>query len=204
MPSNYPSAQSAPSTSSSSPLSLPSPPNVTLSSASLLSSTTAAGCRPCSVPLLIKTYPSTPSAPSASSSSPLSLHSPPHLTLSSASLLSSTAAAGCRPCFQLTTSSPHICSIALPSPSWRLLSLLPLFLCASALTLLPPYLLSYPCLPFPPLPSLPLSPLAPPLQLAAGPPLFSTPLLGFRCPICVAALLPLQPLVLVLWPLSSV
>ncbi|CAI5523795.1 unnamed protein product [Closterium sp. Naga37s-1] len=73
---------------SSSPLPLHSPPHLTLSSASLLSSTTAAGCRLCFVILLIKTYPSSPSAPSPSSSSLLSLHSPPHLILSSASLSS--------------------------------------------------------------------------------------------------------------------
>ncbi|CAI5532190.1 unnamed protein product [Closterium sp. Naga37s-1] len=65
-----------------------------------------------------------------------------------------------------------------------------LFLCASILTLLPPYLLSYHCLPYSPPPSLPLPPL-PPFLLAVVPPLFSTPLLGFRYPISVAALLPL-------------
>ncbi|CAI7834832.1 unnamed protein product [Closterium sp. NIES-53] len=140
-PSNYPSAQSAPSPSS--PLSLPSPPNVTLSFASLLSSTTAAGCRPCSVPLLIKTYPSTPSAPSPSSSSPLSLHSPPHLTLSSASLLSSTAAAGCRPCFVavlLSHSFPPPCpysSSSFVSPHLLHCSPLPLMAPTLALTSLP-------------------------------------------------------------------
>ncbi|CAI5949801.1 unnamed protein product, partial [Closterium sp. NIES-64] len=73
---------------------------------------------------------------------------------------------------------------------WGPLSLFPLFLCVSALAPLSPYLLSYPCLPYSPLPSLPLPPLAT-LLLVTGPPLFSTPLLGFRCPIGVAALLPL-------------
>ncbi|CAI7803921.1 unnamed protein product [Closterium sp. NIES-53] len=81
--------------------------------------------------------------------------------------------------------SPHNCSIAIPYPRCGLFSLLPLFFRASALTLLPSYLLSYPCLPYSPLPSLPLPPLAP-LLPAAGPPLFFTPLLGFRCPISVA------------------
>ncbi|CAI5508890.1 unnamed protein product [Closterium sp. Naga37s-1] len=82
------------------------------------------------------------------------------------------------------------CFTAIPSPIWGLFSLLPLFLCASVLTLLPPYLLSYHCLPYSPPPSLPLPPL-PPFLLAVVPPLFSTPLLGFRYPISVAALLPL-------------
>ncbi|CAI5530868.1 unnamed protein product, partial [Closterium sp. Naga37s-1] len=82
------------------------------------------------------------------------------------------------------------CFTAIPSPIWGLFSLLPLFLCASILTLLPPYLLSYHCLPYSPPPSLPLPPL-PPFLLAIVPPLFSTPLLGFRYPISVAALLPL-------------
>ncbi|CAI5964455.1 unnamed protein product [Closterium sp. NIES-64] len=93
------------------------------------------------------------SAPSPSSSSSLSLYFPHPLTSSSASLLSLSVAAGS-----------------------CLFSLLPLFLCASALILLLPYLLSYPCLPYSPLPSLPLPPLAP-LLLVARPPLFSTPLL---------------------------
>ncbi|CAI7855447.1 unnamed protein product [Closterium sp. NIES-54] len=99
--------------------------------------------------------------------------------------------------------SPYICSIAIPSPRWGLFSFLPLFLNASALTLLLPYLLSYPCLPYSPLPSLPLPPLAP-LLLAAGPPLFSTPLLGFRCPISIAALLSLieSLVLLLLWTLA--
>ncbi|CAI5505223.1 unnamed protein product, partial [Closterium sp. Naga37s-1] len=182
----YPSPPSAPSPSSSSLLSLHSLPHLTLSSASLLSSTAAAGCRLCFVILLINTYPSSPSAPSPSSSSLLSFHSPLHLILSSASL-----------------SSPLLLRLVAGPASWGLFSLLPLPLCASALTCLLPYLLSYPCLPCSPLLSLPIPPLAP-LLLAVGPPLFSAPLLGFRCPINVAALVPLSPLVLVLWPLSSV
>ncbi|CAI5514401.1 unnamed protein product [Closterium sp. Naga37s-1] len=152
------------------------------------------------------------SAPSPSSSSSLSLYFPHHLTSSSASLLSLSAAAGSSaeylPSIPPPLLSPHLCSITIPSPSWRLFSLLPLFLCASALTLFPPYLLSYPCLLHPPPPPLHLPPFAPPLLHAAGPPLFSTPPRGFRCPISVAALLPstllpLSPLVLVLWPLLS-
>ncbi|CAI5506706.1 unnamed protein product [Closterium sp. Naga37s-1] len=86
--------------------------------------------------------------------------------------------------------SPQHCFTAILSPIWGLFSLLPLFLCASVLTLLPPYLLSYHCLPYSPPPSLPLPPL-PPFLLAVVPPLFSTPLLGFRYPISVAALLSL-------------
>ncbi|CAI5509259.1 unnamed protein product [Closterium sp. Naga37s-1] len=113
----YPSTPSAPSPSSSCPLSIQSPPHLTLSSASLLSSTSAAGCRLCFVILLIKTYPSSPSAPSPSSSSLLSLHSPLHRTLSSASLLSSTAAAGCRLCFVILLIKTYPSSPSTPSPS---------------------------------------------------------------------------------------